>query len=139
MELFKACEKEMKTKAFSKEGLTLAARMDPKDKEKQEISNWITRTVEDLSTQIDGLEAEAERLQVGLRKNKKSSEKYERISAIDECIQRHKWHMGRLELILRLLENGNVTSEQVSTNSKAMFVGALIYDCMIGSTYSRRC
>ncbi|KAI8058433.1 Not1 N-terminal domain, CCR4-Not complex component-domain-containing protein [Syncephalis plumigaleata] len=113
MELFKACEKEMKTKAFSKEGLTLAARMDPKDKEKQEISNWITRTVEDLSTQIDGLEAEAERLQVGLRKNKKSSEKYERISAIDDCVQRHKWHMGRLELILRLLENGNVTSDQV--------------------------
>ncbi|RKP25855.1 Not1 N-terminal domain, CCR4-Not complex component-domain-containing protein, partial [Syncephalis pseudoplumigaleata] len=113
MELFKACEKEMKTKAFSKEGLTLAARMDPKDKEKQEISSWITRTVEDLSTQIDGLEAEAERLQVGLRKNKKSAEKYERISTIDECVQRHKWHMGRLELILRLLENGNISSEQV--------------------------
>ena len=33
MERFKAIEKEMKTKAFSKEGLMQMARMDPKEKE----------------------------------------------------------------------------------------------------------
>ncbi|RKP05317.1 Not1 N-terminal domain, CCR4-Not complex component-domain-containing protein [Thamnocephalis sphaerospora] len=113
MELFKACEKEMKTKAFSKEGLTLAARLDPKDKEKQDVTNWLTKSVDDLSTQVDALEAEVERLQVGLKKGKKAAEKHERIAEIDECIQRHKWHMGRLELTLRLLENGNVSVEQV--------------------------
>ena len=30
MERFKACEKEMKTKAFSKEGLLASSKMDPK-------------------------------------------------------------------------------------------------------------
>jgi len=32
METFKAVEKEMKTKAFSKEGLSAAAKLDPKEK-----------------------------------------------------------------------------------------------------------
>jgi len=36
MEKFKACEKEMKTKAFSKEGLIQSARLDPKAQEKLE-------------------------------------------------------------------------------------------------------
>ena len=37
MERFKAVEKEMKTKAYSKEGLQLASKIDPKDKEKMEM------------------------------------------------------------------------------------------------------
>jgi len=36
MEKFKACEKEMKTKAFSKEGLIQSAKLDPKTQEKLE-------------------------------------------------------------------------------------------------------
>ena len=38
MERFKACEKEMKTKAFSKEGLSAAARLDPSEKAKVETA-----------------------------------------------------------------------------------------------------
>ena len=36
MEKFKACEKEMKTKAFSTIGLIQAAKLDPKEQEKEE-------------------------------------------------------------------------------------------------------
>ena len=45
MEKFKAVEKEMKTKAFSKEGLQQAAKQDPKEREKQERRNSASKTV----------------------------------------------------------------------------------------------
>ncbi|EEB97582.1 hypothetical protein MPER_03068, partial [Moniliophthora perniciosa FA553] len=48
MEKFKACEKEMKTKAFSKEGLIAAARLDPKEQEKEEEVSWLQTKVEEL-------------------------------------------------------------------------------------------
>ena len=42
MERFKIVEKETKTKAYSKEGLGAAAKMDPVTKEKGEIINWLS-------------------------------------------------------------------------------------------------
>ena len=58
MEKFKACEKEMKTKAFSKEGLTQHAKLDPKAQEKLEVTQWIQIQVEErvhLCARLDGL------------------------------------------------------------------------------------
>ncbi|KAG5440023.1 hypothetical protein PCK2_000631 [Pneumocystis canis] len=42
MERFKAYEKEIKTKAFSKEGLLSAVKLDPKEKERLETSHWLS-------------------------------------------------------------------------------------------------
>ena len=39
----------MKTKAFSKEGLIAAARLDPNEKAKVEMSQWLTSQVDELS------------------------------------------------------------------------------------------
>ncbi|KAJ1651051.1 General negative regulator of transcription subunit 5, partial [Dispira simplex] len=114
MEAFKACEKEMKTKAYSKEGLSQVTKIDPKEKAKQETSSWITSVVDQLNTQIDMLEAEAEGLQGGPRKSKKDNGKLARIRELDQMVERHKWHIQRLELILRSMENGNITPEQVA-------------------------
>ena len=58
MERFKACENEMKTKAYSKEGLTNSGRLDPREKEKVETSNFISSMLEELERQIESLEAE---------------------------------------------------------------------------------
>jgi CCR4-NOT transcription complex subunit 3 len=68
MEKFKACEKEMKTKAFSKEGLTAATKLDPKAQEKIEVTAWIQSQVEELQIQIEQSEAEIETLQGGGRR-----------------------------------------------------------------------
>ncbi|KAG0269845.1 general negative regulator of transcription subunit 5 [Actinomortierella ambigua] len=111
MEKFKACEKEMKTKAYSKEGLSMSARLDPKEKEKADLCGWVNDRVEALNIQIEGLEAEVETLQSGAKKKKDPSR--ERIIELEEKIERHKWHQGRLELILRLLENGQIDMEKV--------------------------
>ena len=45
MERFKIVERETKTKAYSKEGLGAAAKLDPQQKEKDEITNWISVSV----------------------------------------------------------------------------------------------
>jgi CCR4-NOT transcription complex subunit 3 len=114
MEMFKAVEKEMKTKAFSKEGLSAAAKLDPKEKEKMEMCQFISDMVDELGRQLESNEAETETLQAGLKKGKKGNEgRNERLGDLEEAAETHKWHMGKLEVILRSLENGSVEVDQV--------------------------
>ncbi|KAK7208487.1 Not1 N-terminal domain, CCR4-Not complex component-domain-containing protein [Myxozyma melibiosi] len=114
MERFKACEKEMKTKAYSKEGLSVT-RLDPREKEKMEMANFITSMIEDLDRQVEQKEAELELLQATVKRGKKDTSKAERIAEIESRIEQHKWHQGKLEVILRLLENGNLEVDQVAS------------------------
>ncbi|KAF2186316.1 hypothetical protein K469DRAFT_749906 [Zopfia rhizophila CBS 207.26] len=113
MEKFKAVEKEMKTKAYSKEGLSLASKLDPKEKEKLDTVEFLQNMTEDLERQVETIEAEVETLQVGIKKGKKDNSRAERISELEEQVERHKWHQSKLELVQRALENGNVEVEQV--------------------------
>lgn len=52
MERFKLCEKEMKTKAFSKEGLGQSAKLDPREQARAEIRDWLNSTVDNLNQQV---------------------------------------------------------------------------------------
>ena len=113
MEKFKAVEKEMKTKAFSKEGLNATAKMDPKEKEKAEAIDFLGNMVEELERQVETLEAEEESLQATVKKGKKDTGKADRLSEISRTTERHKFHQSKLELLLRSLQNGNVDTEQV--------------------------
>lgn len=114
MEKFKAVEKEMKTKAFSKEGLSAAAKLDPEERKKQEACDFLSGMVEELERQIETLEAEEDSLQATVKKSKKDTGKADRLSEIGRLTERHKWHQGKLELLLRSLENGNVETDQVN-------------------------
>jgi len=116
MERFKACEKEMKTKAFSKEGLNAAAKLDPKEQQKVEMCQWIQTMVEELSRQVEQAEAEIETIQ-GTKQKKKDAEREARLEELERLNERREWHVNRLELILRLLENGNLATDTV-TNVK---------------------
>lgn len=113
MERFKAIEKEMKTKAFSKEGLIAAAKMNPKDREKAEISDWLSTQVDELSRQVESAEAEIETIS-GSGKKKKGSAKDERASQLENANDRRNWHISRLEILLRMLENGNLETDRVT-------------------------
>ncbi|KAL9543370.1 hypothetical protein MBANPS3_008149 [Mucor bainieri] len=113
MERFKNVEREMKTKAFSKEGLLQRERMDPKEKEKADACDWISTIVDELSRQIEMAEAEQETLQGTSRKGKKDQAKVERTDELEHFIERDRWHINRLELILRLLENDQLSPERV--------------------------
>ncbi|GAO14370.1 hypothetical protein UVI_02034420 [Ustilaginoidea virens] len=114
MEKFKAVEKAMKTKAYSKEGLSAAAKLDPKEQAKVEAGEFLSNMVDELEQQIEALEAESESIQATMKKGKAQAVKAERMAEIERIIERHKWHQGKLELIRRSLENGGVETEQVN-------------------------
>ena len=113
MEQFKAVEKEMKTKAYSKEGLSAASRLDPKDKEKVETCDFLSNMVDELQQKIEAMEAEEESLQMSMKKGKKDVTKTNRLADLAHFIERHKWHVNKLELLLRSLQNGNIETSQV--------------------------
>ncbi|XP_060208746.1 general negative regulator of transcription subunit 3 isoform X1 [Lycium barbarum] len=109
MERFKVCEKETKTKAFSKEGLGQQPKTDPKEKAKSETRDWLNNVVGELENQIDNFEAELEGLSV-----KKGKQRPPRLVHLETSIVRHKAHIMKLELILRLLDNDELSPEQVN-------------------------
>ena len=114
MERFKAAEKEMKTKAFSKEGLIAASRLGPEEKAKVEMSQWLTSMVDELSRQIEVAEAEIEQALASSKKSKKASVKDEHVSSIEHRNERRSWHISRLEILLRMLENGSLEVDQIN-------------------------
>ncbi|KAK9986781.1 hypothetical protein SO802_031732 [Lithocarpus litseifolius] len=109
MERFKICEKETKTKAFSKEGLGQQPKTDPREKAKSETRDWLNNVVGELESQIDSFEAELEGLFV-----KKGKTRPPRLTHLETSITRHKAHIMKLELILRLLDNDELSPEQVN-------------------------
>lgn len=52
MERFKVVERETKTKAYSKEGLGAAQKLDPAQKEREEISMWLVQAINALNLQV---------------------------------------------------------------------------------------
>jgi len=113
MEAFKAVEKEQKTKAFSKEGLSASARLDPREKDKAEMTEFLQDMVDNLSRQIEALEAETETLQLQVKKSKKDNAKADRLGEMEHRMDRHKWHQEQLELLMRALANDDVETDQV--------------------------
>ena len=113
MEAFKAVEKEMKTKAFSKEGLSASAKMDPHEQEKLGKIQFLSDVIEELSRQVEAVEAETEQIQAHTKKPKKDAAKAERLAELEHTSERHKWHLGRLELLLRAVENDGVSVDQI--------------------------
>lgn len=111
MEKFKICEKETKTKAFSKEGLA-QDRTDPKQKAKAGVNEWVREAISSLKEQSDEMEAEIETLNSG--KRKKRGEENPRVSDLKEHIARHEYHVEMLERVLRAVYNDAVTPDEAS-------------------------
>jgi CCR4-NOT transcription complex subunit 3 len=112
MEKFKACEREMKTKQYSKEGLQAKEKLDPAEVAKMDAGHWITSTVDKLTTLYDALEAESEQIKVA-KSRKVSKADAERLKIIAHNLDRHKFHMQKLETMLRMLENDALTPDDV--------------------------
>lgn len=123
MERFKQIEKEMKTKAYSREGLMQKERLDPKDKEKADACEFVTNAVDELSRQIETVEFEIEQLEGSASKrgnSKKAAERVERLDEMNRLNERRKFHINRLELILRLLENDQLEADSVNDLKEAI-------------------
>eukprot|EP00960_Hanusia_phi_P065291 766054-Hanusia_phi.AAC.6 len=112
MERFKVCEKETKTKAYSKDGLAAAGTNDPETRAKMEAREWLDGCLDSLQTQKDALEAEIEVIR---SRQKKGSKVTARETELDGQRERHNYHVERLELMLRLLDNDNLTYEDINS------------------------
>ncbi len=134
MERFKIVERETKTKAYSKEGLGAAQKLDPAQKEREDISQWLNTSIENLNIQvclliktfffhlyslwvsffwqIDQFECEIESL-LAAKKKKLDKDKQERLDKLKEFLERHRFHIRKLETLLRMLDNLTVEVSQV--------------------------
>jgi CCR4-NOT transcription complex subunit 3 len=112
MEQFKICEKDTKTKAYSKEGLARDSKLDPKEALREEKRNWLNESLDKLNDLVDSVEAEREKV-LGSAKGNKNKNK-EALEKFDNRVQKHKWHMAKLELIIKLLDNEDLDPTLVS-------------------------
>ncbi|XP_071961199.1 CCR4-NOT transcription complex subunit 3-like isoform X3 [Antedon mediterranea] len=113
MERFKVVERETKTKAYSKEGLGLAARIDPIQREREEVSGWLSQCIDTLKIQVDKFESEMESLTSNSKKRKIPSDKQDRLNELQSFIERHNGHVTKLEMIMRMLDNADIETEKV--------------------------
>ena len=74
MERFKVVERETKTKAYSKEGLGLAAKVDPIQKEKDDMTHWLVTNIDKLNLMTDQFESEIESINSSTKKKKLPSD-----------------------------------------------------------------
>lgn len=113
MERFKVVERETKTKAYSKEGLGAAQKLDPVQKEKEEVNNWLSASIDTLSVQVDQFESEIEALQIVQKKSKKDRDKLERNEFLKKRLEKHRFHIKQLETLMRMLDNETVEVDQI--------------------------
>lgn len=109
MEQFKICEKETKTKTYSKEGLARAERLSPEEQAKLDTSEWVGEFVKKINECVDEKDLEIERLSSG--KGKKTNR--HTIDEYNEIINSHKFHINKLEGIMRLVMNDRLDHELV--------------------------
>ncbi|XP_025095871.1 CCR4-NOT transcription complex subunit 3-like isoform X2 [Pomacea canaliculata] len=113
MERFKILERETKTKAYSKDGLGAAAKLDPQTKEKGEMTTWLAMQIESLQIQVDQFECELESMECSSKKKKMEKDAGPRADELKTLRDRHKYHMKQLELVMRAVDNDAVPLEQI--------------------------
>lgn len=115
MERFKIVEKNMKTKAYSREGLNME-RNDPRQKEKDDTSEFIQQMIEELERQNEKHEANVEHIQNSGKKSRKlDTSKKQEISELQDKVERNMWHLEKLEQIQRLVMNDQLDCDFVNS------------------------
>ncbi|WKX98160.1 hypothetical protein Q1695_013668 [Nippostrongylus brasiliensis] len=135
MEQFKDIERENKTKPHSKQGLSAEEKLDPKEKEKVDTIEWLQSQIRELSDEADRTESQIESLttaDAGKRRGKKEDgkkgEKEKRMEELKRHLDRMKFHMGKLEVCMRMVNNESLESKRVMEVLKdplEMYVEAL--------------
>jgi len=105
MEQFKTCEKETKTKAYSKEGLDMSSK---DEMAKAHVRSWVGKAIIALKAQIETFDNELENIPVRKRKSEAG-----RVEALQKSLGNHKYHLGALEFLLRMLEIDKVTTDDI--------------------------
>jgi len=110
MERFKVVERETKTKAYSKEGLGAAQKLDPAQKEREEMSVWLVNAIDTLNVQLDTFESEIESM-LASKKKRLDKDKQDRIDELKFRLDKHRDHIRKLETLLRMLDNISIDGQ----------------------------
>eukprot|EP00406_Dinophysis_acuminata_P066855 CAMPEP_0179281934 /NCGR_PEP_ID=MMETSP0797-20121207/37409_1 /TAXON_ID=47934 /ORGANISM="Dinophysis acuminata, Strain DAEP01" /LENGTH=532 /DNA_ID=CAMNT_0020990657 /DNA_START=57 /DNA_END=1652 /DNA_ORIENTATION=+ len=102
MQRFKEFERDLKTKAFSACALAKADELELEEAEKRKYQEWLGFNIQAINDQRDEFEADLEAL--GNKKSLSNDEKV-RSASLKVWQERHQWHLHKLELILRALDN----------------------------------
>ncbi|GKY93279.1 hypothetical protein MPSEU_000295400 [Mayamaea pseudoterrestris] len=109
MEQFKVCEKETKTKTYSKEGLAREDKLDPSEEAKLNTASWLQEYIEKLKRLVEDTDFEIERLSAGKGKKTNKSQ----IEKLKEHITNHRNHISKMEGIIRLINNDRLEVDTV--------------------------
>uniref|UniRef100_A0A0K0FZL2 CCR4-NOT transcription complex subunit 3 (inferred by orthology to a human protein) n=1 Tax=Strongyloides venezuelensis TaxID=75913 RepID=A0A0K0FZL2_STRVS len=137
MEEFKDIERENKTKPHSKQGLSAEEKVDPREKEKHDVMDWLSTQIRSLQDHIDLTESKIELLanvdngkrRKGKDDSKKGAkEKQAKVEEHRKHLERLKYHQSNLEVCMRLVNNEelapNVIKERLQDDIEA-YVEAL--------------
>eukprot|EP00448_Togula_jolla_P011337 CAMPEP_0170598378 /NCGR_PEP_ID=MMETSP0224-20130122/16216_1 /TAXON_ID=285029 /ORGANISM="Togula jolla, Strain CCCM 725" /LENGTH=952 /DNA_ID=CAMNT_0010922927 /DNA_START=52 /DNA_END=2910 /DNA_ORIENTATION=+ len=102
MQRFKEFERDLKTKAFSACALAKSDELELEEAEKRKYEEWLVSTIQALNDQKDEFEADHE---IIVNKKSPSADEKSRLAALRASQERHQWHIKKLELILRALDN----------------------------------
>jgi CCR4-NOT transcription complex subunit 3 len=102
MEQFKVCEKDTKTKTYSKEGLAREERLDPAEEAKMNTTTWLGEYLERLQNEVEEKDFEIEKFST-TGKGRKSHKRD--IELLLQHITNHKYHISKLEGLIRLVNN----------------------------------
>ncbi|KAL0225764.1 hypothetical protein P9112_013088 [Eukaryota sp. TZLM1-RC] len=115
MERFKVIERQSKTKAYSREGLAQSSLEDEETQKVNTTVEWLQKQIADLEQQIDHQEAQIE--VISSRRSKRSKKlKQEDLDEMENSrfkIDRHRFHIQQLELVMRLIINNEMDVEMV--------------------------
>lgn len=130
MEQFKDIERENKTKPHSKQGLSAEEKLDPKEKEKADTIEWLQCLIRHLEDEADKTESQMESISTaeqtrkkGKREDPKKGEK-EKMKKLDDLrkhLDRMKYHVSKLEICMRLVNNETLESKTVINALKEHF------------------
>ncbi|CAD5221908.1 unnamed protein product [Bursaphelenchus okinawaensis] len=122
MELFKDIERENKTKPHSKIGLSIEEKVDPKEKEKVEVVDWLKAKIRCIQDEIDKTESKLELANSTVsdkkkknknKGNKKLNSQEDETETLKKHLERVNFHMDNLEVCMRLLLNEKIRYEDV--------------------------
>lgn len=114
MERFKIIERETKTKAYSKEGLSgISTKVDPAQREKDDCRTWLHETIEKLNQQNEQFEATIDQVNSG-KKKKLSRSDQDTVEDMEQRLTRHQYYITNLETLMRLLDNDQMTPDKIN-------------------------
>lgn len=130
MEQFKDIERENKTKPHSKQGLSAEEKLDPREKEKTETVEWLQCQIRYLEDEADKTESQIESLSTADQTRKKGKrddpkkgekEKLKRLDDLRKHLERIRFHVSKLEICMRLVNNETLESKRVMDALKEPF------------------